>query len=92
MKYVGEEVDKDLETKLTSEISRSTTFDNSHNNIENSSSNGSLKQLKDADFTLANPNSDRNGQTIVSDSTGQYATALGGKSRAEGKRAVSAGT
>lgn len=61
-------------------------------NIQDSETKGSLKQLKDADFTLANLNSDKNGQTIVSDSTGQFATALGGKSRAEGKRAVSAGT
>lgn len=61
-------------------------------NIKDGAPTGSLKQLKDSDFTLANPNSGRDGLTITSDVVGQYATALGGKSRAEGKRSFSAGT
>ena len=61
-------------------------------NIVDSSATGSLKQVKDADFTLSNPNATKNGQTIESDAVGQYSTALGGKSRAEGKRSFSAGT
>lgn len=110
LNYVGEEVDNQLSSRISAEVTRAQAkesdlqtqidkekkaredFDNSHNNIENSSSKGSLKQIKDSDFTLSNPNSDKNGQTIISDSTGQFATALGGKSRAEGERAVSAGT
>ena len=54
-------------------------------NIQDSETKGSLKQLKDADFTLVNLNSDKTGQTILSDAVGQFSTALGGKSRAEGK-------
>lgn len=61
-------------------------------NIQDSETKGSLKQLKDADFTLVNLNSDKTGQTILSDAVGQFSTALGGKSRAEGKRSFTSGT
>lgn len=41
---------------------------------------------------MSNLNSDKNGQIIESNAVGQYSIALGGKSRAEGKRSLSAGT
>lgn len=61
-------------------------------NIENGTATGSLLQKIDANFVFSNPQSSRNGETVASGATGQYSLELGGKSKAEGKRAVAEGT
>lgn len=61
-------------------------------NIENGTGSKAIQQVIDSNFTLVNINSDRTGQTIQSGAVGVFAAAFGGKSRSEGKRALSAGT
>lgn len=101
LNYVGEEVDKDLETKLTSEISRSTTFDNSHNNIENSKGTSSTQIKQDGtggtwNFSPKNPNITVEDNaltgTMTYGATGNFASSFGGKSTAMGKRSFTKGS
>lgn len=61
-------------------------------NLENGAATGSLLQKTDSNFVFSNPQSSRNGETVTSGATGQYSLELGGKSKAEGKRAVAEGT
>lgn len=101
LKYVGEEVDKSLETKLTSEISRSTTFDNSHSNIENSKGTSSTQIKQDGtggtwNFSPKNPNITVEDNTLTGTmtygATGNFASSFGGKSTAMGKRSFTKGS
>lgn len=99
LKYVGQEVDQSLQSQISTEISRSTAFDNSHNNIENGSGVKSIQQVKNTNGTTIpiktkNPNAFAQGapEEVEIGATGESAAVFGGAAAATGKRAFAAGT
>ena len=99
LKYVGQEVDDSLQGQISAEVNRSTTFDSSHNNIENGSGTLSVQQVKNTSETTIpintkNPNAVAQGapEEVNIGATGESSAVFGGAAAATAKRSFAAGT
>ena len=91
--------ESELQTAIDSEVTRSTDFDNSHNNIENGSGTLSVQQVKNTSGTTIpistkNPNAVAQGapEEVNIGATGESSAVFGGAAAATAKRSFAAGT